>query len=94
MKDIVMNFPYCKKDSSLYYRIVLIEKSNGKPFSMPARCCSINGVVIFTDPYSTKDFFVQRNGFSSPYILIGFESERVKTDSEIIQSALKAINSY
>lgn len=94
-----MNFPYyCSNISELNYRTVLSEKFNTNIYSLPAGCCIINGIYVFTDPFSLKQIYINKNkdsildSFKINYVLTGFESERVKTDSAIIQLILNAIN--
>jgi hypothetical protein len=96
-----IELPHCDGKDTLYYKTVLTEKT--KPnLSGLHLCCWINDIPVYTDsnmkPESvslgrnTHHQVVRENQKkNTAFLIVGFESERVKTDSLILQAILLII---
>lgn len=92
--DAIIFFPDCNEINELHYRLVLIEKIRKEKYSFPTRCCTINDVAIFTDgdaAETAENCYRGINNFRASYVRLNEETERVLTDSYVIQKIVNAI---
>lgn len=75
------------------FKTVLFEKHIKRSRSLTF-CCYINDISVFTDSNSDKNGFItgrQEGKEIINFVVSGYESERLKTDSFIIWHLLKAM---
>lgn len=87
-------FPSCSNSKDLYYRTVLIEKIKEDKYTV-TRCCSINGIPIFSDSFQNKnEFRIGKNSMGNLFILSGIDLITITTDSAVIKNVVNAIEDY